>query len=53
MAKKPASFKAALKKVETTAEDKARDKKKGYKEASPADMKDDKKHAKRMIGKKK
>jgi|DEB3_MinimDraft_2_1074329.scaffolds.fasta_scaffold00007_5 hypothetical protein len=43
----------AMKMVEKSREDKARDKKMGYKEGSKADMKLDKMQAKRMMGKKK
>jgi hypothetical protein len=46
-------MKIALKKVETSKEDKLRDKKMGYKEGSKNDMKADKAQAKKIIKKSK
>lgn len=46
-------MKTALKKVETSKEDKLRDKKMGYKEGSKKDMKADKVQAKKIIKKSK
>jgi hypothetical protein len=43
----------AMKKIESSREDKMRDKKMGYKEGSKADTKADMAQAKRMMGKKK
>lgn len=49
MAAKKMSMSEAMKRVEASREDKARDKKMGYKEGSRADVKADKAQAKRMM----
>lgn len=53
MKTKKMSMSTALKKVEKSKEDKVRDKKKGYKEGSKADITADRAQAKRIIKKSK